>query len=572
MERLRSLFGEIGRRFKGLTASQRLAVMCLGVIMAMTLVLAGVLGGGPERVALLAGADLSEQERAATALQAKGFDVTMEAGTLMVPSSQRYAAYGHLASTGGLPSDGRVTFNNLVDRQDWIRGTRENERQAMYALQNELSRIIGRMDGFVSGEVILDVPVASGLGRTSQEPTASVTVHPYGATGLTQQQVDAVAHLVAHAVSRLTVDRVVVIDARANRHYRARSDADMGATTILDAARRAETETREKLEKLLYRAMPGVMVEVTALVDPRRQRSVRKAYLPEEGGSVAVLERTGASTLEETAGVRGASPGTNSNQAADIRRAPGGESSSVGSEETDTSFAVGLGTEETESLVAQGMPTHLSASVVVPEDVVRGLLASEGVTGGGEDEAEGEGGGGPTAEQVRARFEELAAAIRTASLRHLIGTGPDGKPVPGEIEVVLLPTYVPAGVGSAGGGVLGAIGIGGGLFGGDGLIANITLGALSLISLGMMILMVRRTTKREPLPTARELVGIPPALEGESDVVGEVDENQSPLTGYEIDDADVSAVRTLEQLTQLVERDPGKVARLVNRWIELDEE
>jgi flagellar biosynthesis/type III secretory pathway M-ring protein FliF/YscJ len=102
-------------------------------------------------------------------------------------------------------------------------------------------------------------------------------------------------------------------------------------------------------------------------------------------------------------------------------------------------------------------------------------------------------------------------------------------------------------------------------------VQTVALGALSIVAMGMMIMMVRKAGSRGDQPTAEELVGLPPALETEADVVGEAEEGDTAMTGIEVDEAEMQSQKVLEQVAEVVEQNPGQAAKLVARWINIDE-
>jgi flagellar biosynthesis/type III secretory pathway M-ring protein FliF/YscJ len=73
------------------------------------------------------------------------------------------------------------------------------------------------------------------------------------------------------------------------------------------------------------------------------------------------------------------------------------------------------------------------------------------------------------------------------------------------------------------------------------------------------------------MPTAEELVGLPPALESSSDVIGEAEAAQDALSGIEVDDGQLQSQQMLEQIGSLIKENPSMAARLLNRWIEVEE-
>ena len=81
---------------------------------------------------------------------------------------------------------------------------------------------------------------------------------------------------------------------------------------------------------------------------------------------------------------------------------------------------------------------------------------------------------------------------------------------------------------------------------------------------------VRRSAKRPELPTAEELVGLPPKLQTTSDMMGEADETDTPMAGIEVGEDEVAAQKMLEQVGEMVKQSPDSAAKLLNRWIAVE--
>ncbi len=87
----------------------------------------------------------------------------------------------------------------------------------------------------------------------------------------------------------------------------------------------------------------------------------------------------------------------------------------------------------------------------------------------------------------------------------------------------------------------------------------------------MMFLMVRKANVREELPSAEELVGIPPALAiDDSELVGEADETATPLEGMEVDEVSLKQHQLLDQINEMVKSEPDDAAALLRKWIKTD--
>ena len=122
-----------------------------------------------------------------------------------------------------------------------------------------------------------------------------------------------------------------------------------------------------------------------------------------------------------------------------------------------------------------------------------------------------------------------------------------------------------AGVGSFGGG--GGGGSGGGGILASGLIKNIALGGVALLAVFLMATNLKKVAKAEELPTAEELVGLPPALKDNVEMFGEADEAESNLTGIELSDDDLQMRKKREQVASLIGERPSDAAFILNKWI-----
>src|SRR6185503_10650828 len=158
-------------------------------------------------------------------------------------------------------------------------------------------------------------------------------------------------------------------------------------------------------------------------------------------------------------------------------------------------------------------------------------------------------------------------------VKPLIDTNALEGAVAGTVAVSMIPDFGTVTFGNPGDGAVMAAGSavaasGGGGFASEGLVKYISLGALALVSLVMMMLMVRKASVREELPTASELVGIPPALAAaESDLVGEADEASPALEGLELNDDAIRRQQMLDQITEMVSNTPEEAANLLRRWM-----
>ncbi len=564
MDQIRQAMANIQEQVGKMTASQKLLLASLTVIAVMTLFLVTQYTAKPALVDLMAA---DGQNQTVQALQTGGFDAKVVDGRLVIPAAQQRYALSYLAEAGQLPGDTTLLFNNLIQSQDWKASNAQHRQQLHIALQNELSRIISNFSGISKASVILDVPQASGLGRASRAPTASVTLFTRSGGAISQNAVDAAARTVSGAVSGLVPGNVQVIDGSTGRARTVSSEDDQSSSRYLEYAAQVEKHTKQKIEGL-FGHIPGVVVSITARVDITKVRSTENYYLPKGEGTVAeLLTSDSASDQSTTQTSPGAEPGVRSNQAVSINTGTGGPSTSNVDVTADKQFqnAIGQRTKSVED--PRGMPTQLSASIIIPQEYIERIIERS------RPAAEGQEPEPVTSEEAKSFFEAEKGVFENMVRPHLIGVGADGQPVNGTLMVSMAPLGMMVGQG----GEVQRVGFMGSLAGGGGsagglatgkLIETALVGVLALISLAMMLLMVKRSSKKIELPSAQELVGVPPHLEAVGDLVGEASEGEHVMTGIEIDDQVVQVQQLRDQVTELINQDPASAAGLVERWAE----
>ncbi|TVS01890.1 MAG: hypothetical protein EA423_09610, partial [Phycisphaerales bacterium] len=320
MEQLRKALDRMKRELGRLTATQRMLIGSLGVILLMTLFLVSQYAGGRPMVELMAA---DGQQETIHILRASDVRAEMRDGKVFVPPESRRFALAALAERGALPDDTRILFDNLIDRQSWTNSREQNEQMYRIALQNELARVIGRFRGVRQATVVLDVPRPHGIGMIVREPTASVTVFT-SLGGLNQEMVDAIAHLVSGSQAGLDPTNVRVIDGSSGRRFAATAGEDARASAWLEHALATEEKITTTLSRLLS-YIPGVVIAVTAEVDISREQIRKTRFEPvtDEGGSVSLLGTETRESREQRSGRRAAEPGVRANATAEINTGSG---------------------------------------------------------------------------------------------------------------------------------------------------------------------------------------------------------------------------------------------------------
>lgn len=563
MGQLRRAVAVIVMTFSKLTMSQRLLIASVAVVLVMTLFLVQQYTGRSEYVPLLEGYGAEDQQAAIQFLQASQYEYAAAAGAAMVQPSQKREILAAMAQQTKLPSNTRLLFDSLIDKQSWTLSQRQNTQLETIAVQNELAAVIANMKGVRSAKVILNLPDRRALGQPSTEPSASATV--FGTMPLDQSTVDAVAHLLASSRG-IDVRRVRVIDGVTNRQHRARDEGMMAASTYLEFVAAVEDRKQHQLQSMLSAYIPGVIVTVHAQVDVTRRQRTTKNVLPDGKGSATLLTSEQTSDSQSSEGSSGGGePGPRSNVGQDIAGLGGSGGPTMKEATGETKFAheFGLNTETIDD--PRGNPTKINAVVNIP----RGYF----VEAWRKRQPAAQPGAAPATEAADPSDTDLTEVLQSETTRIKrevllqIDTSAGSDTLAGEVEVSMIPTALAGEGAGAPAEASSLMGISGGPLAMEGLAKTAGLGVLALAALGLVAVTAVKATKREPLPTAEELVGLPPALETNADLIGEAGEADSVLQGIELDDEEMKRRKMHEQVSDLVKEKPQDAAALVGKWI-----
>jgi len=577
MEQLRRVMATIAKHLGQMGTTQKLLVGSLAVIVFMTLFVVAQYSGRADMGALMPGVPAAEQQKAMPVLRNAGYRVEDRGGLVYVAETDRAAAQAMLAQTGQMPVDTTLMFRNILDKQSWQMSSRQNDQLYTIALQNELAGVISHFGGVERATVIIDSPERQGLGAAVPRPTASATVFMKGGGALEQAQVDAIAHLVAGARAGLKAENVRVIDGSSGRQRKPTGDGEALPTTYLEQQARVENQMQAKLMEM-FAFIPGRIVAVTAQVDVTRSSWTSTSYQPKGEGTVALARRTNETSNTSNDVTPSAEPGLNSNVTADINRSRGAAGARTEQTTSEKEMENRVGSKTEEVFDPKGMPTMVAVSLNVPRSYVAGLIKRAKATPGAGDAVATE----PTEAEIVDRFtKEVKPSLVQMILPHVramsaeatraADPGSLARLLEAQIAVALIPLDVGpmngygTGGGGAGGGGSGLLGTGLAL--GGGMIEKAVIGALAVLSLGLMIVMVRRSARPADLPTAEELVGVPPKLETHSDLMGEAEETDTPMAGIEVGEDQAAANKMLDQVGQMVKTSPESAAKLINRWM-----
>ena len=550
IQRLRDSIQDVLRRIGGMDTSARLLVGSILVILTMGLFLVSQYAASPAMSSVTV-----KPEDAMVVLQTiqdHGYAAEDAGNGTILVEARNKAAIRKYVEEAGYSIEAAADAELEQGGGQWVSNAEREQMQRTIRIRRA-ERAIAMDPKIKDVSIVLSGGGRTQLGLKGPKPRAAVTVEMRSGA-LDREMAETIA-MQALVEDGLELGNVTVVEA-GGASFRFGDESGGGRRDYLVQMRAFEREVSQKLGVIVRAAFPQASVAVNAqvLVAEIDEESVAFEK-PAKGDSYVATDES------ETPipGSGGGRPGFRSNAGVSgVGAASLGGGGSIAKRSTsenviDNRFP---GTR-TRTREFANHPVKIAATVLLPTQAVESILRQEL---------------GEEAEIGQAQIDARVDAVRTLlqqSLTPLVDSSEFRDGTSGEVVVQALPfaEYMPIATAGVGGGVGDMIE---GVTGGDALQAlkNAGLVGLSLLSLAMMFMMVRRSGGGDVLPTAEELAGVPPVLEDdETEVVGEADEAAPALVGVELDDEELRRKQMLEQLNQLVKKDPADVAALLRRWM-----
>src|SRR5947209_4682049 len=305
-------------------------------------------------------------------LSGKGVQYKLADGgaTVLVPQAQVYQLRLNM-SAKGLPTGGSQGYA-LLDKQGITTSEFRQRVDYQRALEGELARTIGAIDGVSSADVHLVIPADDVFADDSRKPSASVLLRPKtSGKKFSSDQVRAVVNLVAGSVEGLTPDAVTVADSAG--HTLSAPGAD-GLAEGGDAQATQTTAFEDGLARSLEDMLApvtgagGAVVRIKADLDFDQRSTTTESFAQPAAGQTSPLvsETTsqesfaGPGAAGAAGGVLGATGGNTTGNAAST-------ANNYSKNSAERSFAVGKVTEQVKA--APGKVSRLSVAVLVDDKV-----------------------------------------------------------------------------------------------------------------------------------------------------------------------------------------------------------
>ncbi|MFO1018292.1 MAG: flagellar basal-body MS-ring/collar protein FliF [Hyphomonadaceae bacterium] len=239
--------------------------------------------GGEEKALLFGDVDIREAGEITQRLEQAEipYELRGDGSSIFVPRSRVMEAR-MMISADGLLSRGSVGYE-IFDSPDALGQTQFQQNiNRLRALEGELARTIGSLDGIKSARVHLVLPERQLFAREAEQPSASIVLQ-LRRDELTAGQVRAIRNLVASATPGLTTSRVTIVD-ETGRLLAAAQTEDGAVAEGIDAR---QTATEERIRQTVTNIVEGIVgqgnarVQVTAEMDFNRVSETSERFDPE---------------------------------------------------------------------------------------------------------------------------------------------------------------------------------------------------------------------------------------------------------------------------------------------------
>lgn len=288
--------------------------------------------------------------------------------TIMVPQQSAADLRLQLASAG-LPQESKFSFDSLNTVH---LGETDADRKLRYVLglQNELENTLKTLNGVQDARVHIVMPDPSLFVDSQKSATAAVTLKLVPGTKLGDDQVRAIANLLAGSVEGLQPENVTIVDTNGNvlsDVLGKNGDSNRLTGNQYQLQQTVEEDTRKSVQTMLDRVLGSgkTVVRINAVLDFDQIKRTKQTNGP---GAVVSEQSTNETTTNSTGTAAGGTPGATSNTVPTYATGSNGGNSS--SSKTTATKNYQVDTTQEEQVVNPGSVKRLSVSVMADADSI----------------------------------------------------------------------------------------------------------------------------------------------------------------------------------------------------------
>jgi len=268
-DEITSRLQSLQRAFASFTPGQKTIAVIGGLALVLGAVMVFRWASAPSYAPLFTNMQPADASAVVDKLAADGtpYKLTDGGNTVEVPQNDVYDARIKLSGEG-LPSQASEGYG-LLDKQSLSMSQQQQDVNFKRATEGELEKTIGALDSIDGAIVHIAMPQQQLFATDQQPTTASVLVQEHPGATLSNEQVQAIVHLVASSVTGLDPKNVTVTDSAGDVLSAAGDTADSVANTRNQEVQAFEQQEQNAVQSILDRIVgPGnSRVLVTADLD-----------------------------------------------------------------------------------------------------------------------------------------------------------------------------------------------------------------------------------------------------------------------------------------------------------------
>ena len=363
-----SVFKRLGNAIREFTIAQRTVAIIGVAVLVLGIAALSMWVTKPAFTPLFSGLSGEDANSIVEQLRTDGVKYELADGgaTILVPEANVYDERIKAASTG-LPTSSTGGYS-LLDTMGVTSSEFQQSVTYKRALEGELAKTIGALDGVKMASVQLAIPEESVFVSEQNDPTASVFVETQNGVTLSNDQVQAIVHLTSASIDGMTAADVAVVDSTGA----VLSAVGVGATGGAEQqASDYETRVRTAVQAMLDKVVGAGNATVVVAADMSYESAERvEESFTSPTDALALNESVDTETYSGTGGSAAGVLGSDTAAVAD-----GATDGTFSSESTTRNNAVNKVTES--RTIPAGAITRQTVSVAVDSDAAANLNVAD---------------------------------------------------------------------------------------------------------------------------------------------------------------------------------------------------
>lgn len=270
-----------------------------------------------------------------------------------------------MLSAEGLPSNGVVGWESF-DKENFTKTEFEQQVQKLRAIQGELSRTIGAIDGILTARVHIVQPKSTLFLNDVKKTTAAIYIKTKRGFTLEKKQIKGIQHLVSRSVEGLTLNDITIIDGEGQMLTEVESEnsSSQQSRELMSYKRNIEKMMEERIRAIVGKIVGPDRIEarVDVGVDFTEEKQMITDVNPDN--SAIVHKSTQGFSMEGEGLTPTGIPGAKSNVPGENEKVTG--SSSKSGSKKDTEFInYEVSKTVSEKTLPVGNITRITVSAIV---------------------------------------------------------------------------------------------------------------------------------------------------------------------------------------------------------------